>query len=365
MARREFLMLAQLYNADKHKISGYYASEKLDGVRCFWDGGVSRGKPITEVPWAGVINPKTGQMKTNLNKVATGLWSRYGNPIYAPEWFLNNLPSCPLDGELYAGRKKFQETCSIIKKIKPDDQQWKKIQFAVFSSPAIPAIFQDGQIKNPNQITDINKQKILKWFADQDTIADWVHLTAIGGVPFSAELANLSEWIDTTSDVIFMVLQTKLPADEAEAKAAVTLMLRDIICSGGEGLILRDPSSVWTPKRMPTLLKVKTSLDAEAIIVGFTSGRKTDKGSKLIGRIGAMIVDFNGKRLELAGLTDEERVFSNMQETEFAMNNPGIDMPKNFQGKHFKPGDKITFLYRELTNDGIPKEARYLRKRND
>ena len=39
-------------------------------------------------------------------------------------------------------------------------------------------------------------------------------------------------------------------------------------------------------------------------------------------------------------------------------------MPAFFQGKSFKRGQTVTFKYRELTDDGIPKEARYWRRRD-
>ena len=39
-------------------------------------------------------------------------------------------------------------------------------------------------------------------------------------------------------------------------------------------------------------------------------------------------------------------------------------MPDWFQGRHFKRGQTVTFKYRELTSDGIPKEARYWRRRD-
>ena len=32
------LMLAQNYDPDKTDPTGYYMSEKMDGVRCYWDG---------------------------------------------------------------------------------------------------------------------------------------------------------------------------------------------------------------------------------------------------------------------------------------------------------------------------------------
>ncbi|MGO9107157.1 MAG: hypothetical protein ACLQDH_13660, partial [Dissulfurispiraceae bacterium] len=104
MAKREFLQLADHYDPFKSNVAGWYISEKLDGTRCFWDGGLSRGLPPESVPWASVTDPKTGERKAKIKPIATGLWSRYGNPIMAPDWWLNRLPACPLDGELWAGR---------------------------------------------------------------------------------------------------------------------------------------------------------------------------------------------------------------------------------------------------------------------
>ena len=66
--KREFLMLASKFDAERLKIGDWLWSVKLDGIRAFWDGGVSRG---LQVPWKPA-------------KKATGLWSRYMNPIYAP-----------------------------------------------------------------------------------------------------------------------------------------------------------------------------------------------------------------------------------------------------------------------------------------
>ena len=49
MTRREFLQLAKSYNPEKNKIAGWYLSEKLDGTRCFWDGGITRGMDIATI----------------------------------------------------------------------------------------------------------------------------------------------------------------------------------------------------------------------------------------------------------------------------------------------------------------------------
>ena len=64
-----FLQLADTYNPDKHKIAGYLVSEKLDGTRCFWDGGITRGIPTDQVPWASTTDPKTGQRKSKVKPI--------------------------------------------------------------------------------------------------------------------------------------------------------------------------------------------------------------------------------------------------------------------------------------------------------
>ena len=125
--------------------------------------------------------------------------------------------------------------------------------------------------------------------------------------------------------------------------------------------MLRHPGSIWTPKRVHTLLKMKPYTDDQGIVTGFVSGRKTHLGSKLLGMIGALILDYKGKRLELSGLTDEERKFDSDFAENIAVLTPGEDMPPGIEGKHFKVGDTVEFRYRELSDDGIPKEARYYR----
>jgi len=361
MARREFLALGKVFNPEKHKIGGYYISEKLDGVRVFWDGGLTRGRPTVSVPWAGIINPKTGQQKDKIRPTASGLWSRYGNPISAPDWFLNQLPPIPIDGELFAGRGKFQKTVSYVKKEEPVDAEWENINFLAFSCPSLWSVMQTGEIKNAQMVCNLVREDIEAYVRSIAT-PDWQHLTAPS---FESELANLNAYLDSTNEVLELVQQTKLPLDHDEALDVAMRRMHDVTSVGGEGIIIRNPAATWTPKRTADILKGKQVLDAEGTVVGFTSGRKTDKGSKLLGKIGALILDFNGKRLELSGLTDEERLFATDGGLCYAESYPGIDMPDNFEGKHFKRGDRVSFIYRELSDDGIPKEARYYRMRPD
>src|SRR3954451_19278635 len=79
--------------------TGWLMSEKLDGVRAFWDG--------------------------------KQFWSRLGNLFHAPDWFLAGLPAEPLDGELWIDRKQFQKTVSIVRRQDRSDH-WKQVRYLVF-----------------------------------------------------------------------------------------------------------------------------------------------------------------------------------------------------------------------------------------
>ncbi|MBT9586095.1 DNA ligase [bacterium] len=93
-------------------LSGWWMSEKLDGVRAYWDG--------------------------------TKLISRLGNTFVAPDWFLEGLPDHPLDGELWGGRKLFQRTVSIVRR-QDAGKEWQQIQFVVFDAPALTRPFESRQ----------------------------------------------------------------------------------------------------------------------------------------------------------------------------------------------------------------------------
>lgn len=69
------VMLAHNYDPDKHDPTGWLMSEKLDGVRCYWDGA--------------------------------NMYTRTGKPFYAPDSFIARLPDIALDGELWTSRDDF------------------------------------------------------------------------------------------------------------------------------------------------------------------------------------------------------------------------------------------------------------------
>src|SRR4051812_8252902 len=77
-------------------------SEKLDGIRAYWDG--------------------------------EKLSSRHGNRIYCPINFTENLPTTPLDGELWLGRGSFHKLTGLLNSEVKDDT-WNEIKFVVFDLP--------------------------------------------------------------------------------------------------------------------------------------------------------------------------------------------------------------------------------------
>lgn len=74
---------------------------------------------------------------------------------------------------------------------------------------------------------------------------------------------------------------------------------------GYDGLILRDPHGTWTRGNGTTgeIIKIKRVLSYDLRVIGWEPGK-----GKHEGRCGALVVDFNGKRLSVGtGLTDQQR----------------------------------------------------------
>jgi DNA ligase-1 len=88
-------------------ISLYYVSEKLDGVRGYWDG--------------------------------EQLLTRQGNPINSPRWFTQHWPPFPIDGELWLERGKFQTLLSCVSKHSAEENKtlscWREVRFMMFDLP--------------------------------------------------------------------------------------------------------------------------------------------------------------------------------------------------------------------------------------
>ncbi len=349
--KRFFMQLAHVKKPDAN-VAGKYLSEKLDGMRMFWDGGATRGIPVYDVPFANIDK----QDRFLLEQKATGLWSRYGHPIFAPDYWLDKLPNFMLDSELYIGRKLFQQTMSIGRTFPENrhDENWKKMKCKVLDVPAVSEVFRLGEIN------DENFQKVISpemgvWLLGQKN-----KIRVVSARQFASQLKFLDMFL-VQNDVVTVHEQVQLPQQEGLARDIVRKELARVNELGGEGLVLRSDNSTWAPIRSHDMLKLKMVEDAEAIVVGYTSGEIGTTG-KVHGKIGALIVDYLGIVFELAGLTDKEREFANRESTEWALARPGEKCPSFVKSKHFPLNAKVTFKYRELSDDGIPKEARYFRK---
>lgn len=364
MAKAEFLQLAHVYDSKKHFAAGKFLSEKLDGQRAFWDGGVSRGLPASEVPWANT--ERDARLRTP--PVATGLWSRYGNVVHAPDWWLDKLPNILLDGELYCGRGQFQKLRSIVGDHVPG-QGWQSVRYMAFDAPPAQVMFADRDIN----ITNFKKRLrgCFAWWAGQakanSTPADMV---------FCDRLKVIAKHLGPASEQILRLhSQTQLPMRTDEAESIVSLCLNDVTNNGGEGLILKSPFSLYKCERVYDLLKVKRLQDTEGTVVGYIAGDLPDNSrtvngdaeGKLLGKLGALIVRVMGPKgpveFKLSGFTDAERELTPAARA-FALRCPGTPISAYDEGPSlvFPLHSRVTFRYREWSDDGYPKEARYWRK---
>jgi len=341
--KQEYLMLAQTFKPGKFSVAGWYVSEKLDGMRAYWDGGISRGIPSGLVPYANTV--KNYRLKAE--EIATGLWSRSGKVIHAPDDWLNKLPPFPLDGELFLGRGRFQELTSIVSKIIPG-LEWNEVRFKVIDSPPFLSMFRDREIKVRSDYK-FNIKDAVEWYKKQDNIPRNTSLTWNFEMVYS--------WLERRlplEGVTELVEQERLSFDHSKAAIRINDKLNSLLDKGGEGVVFRKPESFWFPNRAYSLLKYKPWFSDEGVVIGYQYGL-----GKLEGLMGALILKLNnGKELKISGFTDQERNFN-----EKACNfDPGARAPDWVNHPLFPIGKIIEFKYRELSIDKIPKEARYYRK---
>ena len=121
-------------------------------------------------------------------------------------------------------------------------------------------------------------------------------------------------------------------------RAALQAKLDEVVAGGGEGLMLHRADAPYLTGRSDALLKLKPLLDAEATVIAHLPGR-----GRLEGMMGALLVETaQGVRFQLGtGFSDALR----------------RDPPP--------VGSQVTFLYRDLTRDGVPRFASYLRRREN
>ena len=104
-------------------------SEKLDGIRAYWNG--------------------------------KDLYTKNGYRINAPKFFMKNFPPFPLDGELWIERETFETVQSIVLDTTPS-KEWNKVTYNIFEVPEAKGDFLQ------------RLEKGRKWFAEHSNV--YVHL---------------------------------------------------------------------------------------------------------------------------------------------------------------------------------------------
>lgn len=218
------LMLATSYG-DGVEAADYWVSEKLDGVRGRWDG--------------------------------RRLWTRSGQAIDPPAWFTAGWPEAPLDGELWAGRGRFEEVSTLVRQPISADAGWRQVRFMVFDLPRHGGRF------------DVR-------------VAHMRALLAATGIP----------WL------------LPVPQRRVRDAAALDAWLEGVVAAGGEGLVLHRGDALYRAGRSDDVLKYKPHDDAEARVVAHTPGK-----GKYAGMLGALVVERgDGLRFRLgSGLSDAQR----------------------------------------------------------
>lgn len=124
------LLLAHKWPETKDP-TGFWLSEKLDGVRAWWNG--------------------------------ERMYARSGRAWNPPQWFLDRLPKdMHLDGELWAKRDAFDATSGICRR--SDSDGWRTINFMAFDVTNLPLLYEerlqelkkrliDGE-KTPDEVQD-------------------------------------------------------------------------------------------------------------------------------------------------------------------------------------------------------------------
>lgn len=206
-------------------ISQYWLSEKLDGIRAYWNG--------------------------------RQLLTRQGHIIHSPPWFTQHWPNSPMDGELWIARTQFQATVSCVRKIKFEENCWRKVRFMIFDLPK-------------HRETFTNRIKVMKDLTDKTT-------SAYLGMIKQFKVSNIKQ-LDNT--------------------------LSHIIANQGEGLMLHRDNAYYHVGRTANIMKLKIHQDAEATVTAYIGGK-----GKYQGMLGALKVKTQaGIVFKIgSGFSDKER----------------------------------------------------------
>ncbi len=218
------------------------------------------------------------------------LLTRGGMKLTPPKWFIKNYPPFAIDGELWTKRNDFENISSIIRS-KNSKQRWKSVSHNIFEVPS-----QSGGL--------------LK------------------------RLSVLKEYLRENPNPYLKIL----PQTVINAKGQVADFLKEVSADKGEGVVVRNPNTLYQTGRLSSALKVKQYLDTECTVLEILPGK--GKYQNMMGSV--LCQTDSGKKLKIgSGFKDKDR-----------SNPPAI-------------GSKITFKYYGFTKKGSFKYPVYLRVRQE
>jgi DNA ligase-1 len=213
--------------SESTRAEDYLVSEKYDGIRAIWTGEV--------------------------------LMTRQGNPIHAPEWFTDKLPTVWLDGELWSKRNDFEFVMSTVRKNTPVDSEWRNIHYMIFDAPDAEKTmtFAERSQRYTQLILDLNLPHVIP----------------------------IKQFTVSSNQELHRVLD-------------------DYVKKGAEGLILHRKLARFESGRTDNLLKLKPHMDAEAKVIKILNG-----SGKYDGMMGSILVEMpSGIRFKIgSGFSDDER----------------------------------------------------------
>lgn len=223
-AEKPELLLLKTYDENIHNIDGWLMSEKLDGVRAYWDG--------------------------------KKLLSRNGNEFSVPDWFTKDYPPFPLDGELWTKRGDFENIVSITSQ-KKNSELFREVSYNIFEVP-----FQkDGLLKRLEILENYLKKhpnttiRIIKQIACKDKNHLKIFLDDIekkGGegavirdpdAPYIAQRTSQALKVKSFKDAECKVVGYK------DGKGKYTGFLGSIVCSFENGVLLNIGSGFTDEQR--------------------------------------------------------------------------------------------------------------------
>lgn len=285
------MLASDLYDKDGKKIVirkynnqppiGWFASEKWDGIRAIWDGEkfVSRG--------SGRTKPKVFS--------------------YVPEDFIKYLPKdYALDGEIWVSRNNFNKV-SAISNLIPGGKYSKK------------------------EIDEI-------WLGSNPVVYKVYDIPSLDSIPFKDRYLKL---IDIVNSIKIKYPNAPISVTEQiviKSEEHLDEIYSKLTSKGAEGVIIKDPESIYETKRSKHMLKYKIHKDAEGVVIGHQEGTGRLRGT--LGSLEIEVLGSNGKRTGIktfvgTGFNDTERTLDK-------------------SNKYYIPvGTIISFKYMEMTKESV------------